>query len=641
VSRGGPLGGARVRWAAGIGALLIAAAVCVAALRYGGSAASAAGDSFGIDPGLTPWLLPLSRLAMQAFSIVTIGCLLAAAFFYPGDRPSGGPPSGGPPSGGPLVVGAAGVRWLRVATWTALGWAAAAATTACLTVADLLGVPAAEALTVRNLETGWDVESGRVLILVLVLAVAVAIGSQLARSVTAVAGVAVLAVGAVLPPGFAGHAATAASHEVTISAILLHVVGAVLWIAGLLGLLLRATSGSRAELAGAVRRFSALAGFCFALTGITGVLSALLRIANWSSLASGWGALLALKLTALVVLGGFGWWHRRISIPALAGGRPRIFARIAWIEIAVLAATFGLAGALARTPAPGSGKLSDLILRTNAMRAALDWLPDPAVTTLAVLAIGGYLVGIRRLAEPWPARRTAAWIAGWLLTLVAMDIKLTRSGTELLALTDRLQHLALLAVIPVLLVAGGGIRLALRTVRPSADPGILGPLEWIALARGSDLAESLRHPAMAVTAYATTIYLAYLSITNSYVLTSHAGHLGVAAAMVAGGSLLATRIAAPGRVAVRVAMGGSAVALLGLLLGAVALSAPLPSWITSAPPQPMADSTFTTAWVAVTSMVVLAVWVLGRPPLRSRPLAESPLPDGSPPYERRHERQTL
>jgi putative copper resistance protein D len=459
--------------------------------------------------------------------------------------------------------------------------------------------------------------------------------------VTAVAGVAVLAVGAVLPPGFAGHAATAASHEVTISAILLHVVGAVLWTAGLLGLLLRATSGSRAELAGAVRRFSALAGFCFALTGITGVLSALLRIANWSSLASGWGALLGLKLTALVVLGGFGWWHRRISIPALAAGRPRIFARIAWIEIGVLAATFGLAGALARTPAPGSGKLADLILRTNAMRATLDWLPDPAVTTLAVLAIGGYLIGIRRLAEPWPARRTAAWIAGWLLTLVAMDIKLTRSGTELLALTDRLQHLALLAVIPVLLVAGGGIRLAVRTVRPSADPGIRGPLEWIALARDSDLAESLRHPAMAVTAYATTIYLAYLSITNSYVLTSHAGHLGVAVAMVAGGSLVATRIAAPGRVAVRVAMGGSAVALLGLLLGAVALSAPLPSWITSAPPQPMADSAFTTAWVAVTSMVVLAVWVLGRPPLRSRPLAESPLPEGSPPYERRPERQTL
>jgi putative copper resistance protein D len=634
VSRGGPLGSARARWAAGIGALLLAAAVCAVALRYGGSVESAATDPFGIDPGLTPWLLPLSRLAMQAFSVVTIGCLLGAAFFFPGERLPAG-------ADGRLVVAAGGIRWLRVATWTALGWAAAAATTVCFTVADLLGVPAAEALTIRNVETAADVESGRVLILVLVLAVAVAIGSQLARSVTAVAGVAVLAVAAVLPPGFAGHAATSASHEVTISAILLHVVGAVLWTAGLLGLLLRATSGRRAELAGAVRRFSALAGFCFALTGITGVISALLRITAWSSLASAWGVLLALKLAALITLGAFGWWHRRISIPALAAGRPRTFARIAWVEIAVLGATFGLAGALARTPAPGSGKLADLILRTNAMRATLDWLPDPAVTTLAVLAIGGYLLGVRRLGEPWPLRRTAAWIAGWLLTLVAMDVKLTRSGTELLALTDRLQHLALLAAVPVLFVAGRGIRLARRTLRPSPDPAVRGPLEWIALARDSELAESLRHPAMAVTAYATASYLAYLSITNSYVLTSYAGHLGVAIATVAGGSLLAARIAAPGRVAVRLAMGGSAIALLGLLAGAVALSAPLPSWITSAPPQPVPDSTFTTGWLAVTSMVVLTVWALGRPPLRSRPLGEAPLPEGSPPYERRHERQTL
>jgi putative copper resistance protein D len=47
---------------------------------------------------------------------------------------------------------------------------------------------------------------------------------------------------------------------------------------------------------------------------------------------------------------GIGWWHRRSTLPALEAGKAWAFWRLAAVEIAVMAATVGLAVALSRTP---------------------------------------------------------------------------------------------------------------------------------------------------------------------------------------------------------------------------------------------------------------------------------------------------
>jgi cytochrome c oxidase assembly factor CtaG len=388
----------------------------------------------------------------------------------------------------------------------------------------------------------------------------------------------------------------------------------VLWTGGLLALLVSRREAP-AMLSRAAGRFSALAVFCLAITAASGVLSALLRIRDPGDLASGYGVLLAGKTVALLALGAFGWWHRQRTLPALAEGRPGSFARIAWAEIGVLAATFGLAAGLARTPPPGSSRVADLIA-DSPLRTAVEWLPDPLFGTAAALAVGFYLAGLRRLqrlGQAWPHHRTAAWIAGWVLVLAATDLTLTRSGTAMLALNDRLQHFALAVLIPVLFVIGGGLRLARRVWRPATEPGMRGPQEWTALIAASPLATALRHPAVTVAVYATCMYVVYVSIDESFVLTSHAGHVGTAIASLAAGSLLVSGLADVRHTsAVRFGMVGSGVTLVALLAMTVAHSAPLPPWLSDAPPQPVPLGVFTSSWAAVTSMVILVVWVLVR-----------------------------
>ncbi|MQA96264.1 MAG: hypothetical protein GEV11_17055, partial [Streptosporangiales bacterium] len=61
------------------------------------------------------------------------------------------------------------------------------------------------------------------------------------------------------------------------------------------------------------------------------------------------------KVAALVVLAGFGWEHRRRTVPRLAGGGAsarRAFVRLAAAELLLMAGTYGVAVALSRAPLP-------------------------------------------------------------------------------------------------------------------------------------------------------------------------------------------------------------------------------------------------------------------------------------------------
>ena len=55
---------------------------------------------------------------------------------------------------------------------------------------------------------------------------------------------------------------------------------------------------------------------------------------------------------ALVVLGGFGWWHRNHTLPKLAAGRSKAFTRLATAELVVMLLTVAIAVALSRSPTP-------------------------------------------------------------------------------------------------------------------------------------------------------------------------------------------------------------------------------------------------------------------------------------------------
>src|SRR5262249_51191591 len=159
----------------------------------------------------------------------------------------------------------------------------------------------------------------------------VAVGCRYVQTVTAAAGTTLLAVLTVLPPAFAGHSASAGNHQLAVSSLVIHIVAAGLWARGPFRPPVRPPPPVRGVGAG-VRRFSQLAICCYVLVGATGVTIALIRLWSLPGILSIFGLLVGLKLAALGTLGGFGWWHRRRSIPLLAAGSRAVFTRIAWIE---------------------------------------------------------------------------------------------------------------------------------------------------------------------------------------------------------------------------------------------------------------------------------------------------------------------
>lgn len=552
----------------------LAVAACLAVLRYGGAIQAAKDTVFGLEIGLTPWLLPLAKLAMHLAAVVTVGCLVAAAFLVPGVQRG----------------------LLRGAAVAAASWAAAAVATMALTISDLLGVGVSEAVDADSLVMiATTVESGRGLATVLVLASVLATVCWFVRTETGAALAAVVAVGATLPPAFSGHASGAANHQLAVSLMILHVLGAVLWTGGLLALLL-----ARRHAATAVPRFSRLAVCCFVAVTVSGLASAALRLSAWDQFASGYGVVLLAKIAALAALGAFGWWHRRRSIPALRDGEPRAFTRVAGVEVLVMAAAIGLAAGLARTQPPDDPHGAALI--STPFRTVLNWSPDPLFATLALTAIAAYLLGVRRLGGDWPWTRTAAWIAGWLTVAAATDLQLARAIDHTFLLVEKVQHVAIVLVAPVLLVSGGGVALARAALRPATD--VRGPREWLDALLDSRVLTLATHPAVTLALYSVALHGMYASALYTLSLRSHAGHLAAfVAALVVGGlfywPLLGILPAArdlPHQV--RMALFAAAT-LLHLVFGlGLARAAPL--------------SEQTRVWAVATALLVAAVWAMAR-----------------------------
>src|SRR5207248_7130917 len=71
-------------------AALVAVATGAAVAWWGGAVLAAGWGGTLVDTGWTPWLLPASRLLVDASAVVTVGFMLAATFLAPG-RPDSRP----------------------------------------------------------------------------------------------------------------------------------------------------------------------------------------------------------------------------------------------------------------------------------------------------------------------------------------------------------------------------------------------------------------------------------------------------------------------------------------------------------------------------------------------------------------------
>jgi putative copper resistance protein D len=416
----------------------------------GGSTATGRAAGLADAGRLTPWLLPVSRGLFDLAAIGTVGTLAALAWLVPHDRP-------------------ALCRRLRraVAFW-ASAWAVAATVNLLASVSQVVGVPLGSLPSRTDLLWyGVDLPQGRSMLLVVVVAVSLAVWigtvhSRLGLRVWAVAAPACLA-----PLLSTGHAATASNHFLATETLLVHVVAATLWTGGLLALVVHVRAFPDV-LPLAVTRFSRLALVCLVAVGVSGLVGAWTRLGPIGSLwQSPYGALLLLKTGALVLVACLGWVHRRRAIPDLVAGRPRAFARLATVEVGLMAVTLGLAVVLSRTAPPIAATLRavpphasvfptvDPTLRPLTPITALTAFRHDALTLTAVLVAAGLVLAWAR-AGIWtrstPGRR-ALLGSGLVVTLWALVGAPAAYSTVLLS-AQVAQVLVLGLLAPPLLVSG-------------------------------------------------------------------------------------------------------------------------------------------------------------------------------------------
>nr|WP_052061326.1 cytochrome c oxidase assembly protein [Rhodococcus fascians] len=478
------------------------------------------------DPGpATTYGLPALRAIGEIAAVIAVGSFLLAAFLVP------------PQKNGVLDVD--GYRAVRTGSVASIVWAVCALLLVPLTLSDTSGQPFAEAVKPANLWIALDqVEIASAWRWTAIMAVVVAIASRTVLRWSWTPALLGFSLATLLPIALSGHSSAGGSHDIATNSLILHLGAASLWAGGLFALLAHVRRrGAHTDVA--ARRFSTIAGVCFVVMGISGVINALVRVSLADLFTTTYGLLIVGKILALIVLGGFGWMQRRRALPALIAdptARGPLL-RFAGAEVLVLAATVGLAVGLGRTPPPA--EIDPNLTPTEAAlgydlsgpptfaRMAFDWRFDLIFGTAAIVLAVVYLIGVRRLrlrGDAWPVGRTVAWVLGCLTLLISTSSGIGRYSTAVFSV-HMTGHMMLSMLAPVLLALGGALTLALRVLPAAGKDGVPGMREWLLMGLHSRLSQFVTHPLVAALIFVGGFYVLYLGGIFGAVLDSHGAHL--------------------------------------------------------------------------------------------------------------------
>jgi cytochrome c oxidase assembly factor CtaG/putative copper export protein len=502
--------------AAGIGALSLADALTVTGLP---------------DPGpATTVGLPFVRAAGEIAAVLAVGSFLFAAFLVP------------PQKTGVLDVG--GYRALRLGTVASGVWAVCAALLVPLTISDVSGHPLVDHL---NPVTIWSLAD-------LVYTASAWRWTAILAAIVMLASLPVLrwswtplllagSLVTLVPLGLTGHSSAGGSHDLATNSLLIHLVAASLWAGGLLALLAHALRrGEHADVA--ARRFSAIALWCWFAMALSGLVNALVRVLPSELLTTDYGRLVVAKFVALCLLGTAGWRQRRAGVAALQAdpSSPKarsVLIRLALIEAAVFGLTFGIAVGLGRTPPPPPPALRPSIPEAEIgydftgpptlARILFDWRFDLIFGTAAIVLAGLYVAGVvrlRRRGDRWPPGRIVAWLLGCLALLFVTSSGVGRYMPAMFSM-HMVAHMGLSMLVPILLVLGAPVSLALRALPAAGRDDPPGMREWILAALHSRISRLLTNPVVATVLFVAGFYGLYFSNLFDTTVSSHAGHLAM------------------------------------------------------------------------------------------------------------------
>ncbi|MEU8744906.1 cytochrome c oxidase assembly protein [Streptomyces sp. BPPL-273] len=514
----------------------VAVAVTVTGVWAGGGAAVAIP---GIpDAGaVTAWGLPVARTLTDAAAVATVGALLLVAVLLPGGRKLSGTQ----------------LRYLNWAAVAAALWALASAATLVFTLSDLFAQPVPGILSPAVLADFVTTDTqGRSYALTAAAGAVVAtlcVGIGTARWARMAL---LLAVAGLLPSAFTGHSSASGNHDAAVISLGLHLLGAAVWVGGLIFVLV-AAARHETEAAAAARRFSPLAAGALIAVAASGVVNAAVRLPSPGDVfTSRYGQMLAVKVVALALLGVIGWWHRRRTLPALTDGRRKAFVRLAIGELMLMAAAVGLAVALSRTPPPG-GEQASLSPAEELLGFAMPpplgnfpWTPlftqwhfDPLFAFGTAAAALLYLAGVRKLrarGDKWPVGRTIAWLLGLAVAVLATMSGLAVYGKVLFSVHMG-QHMILAMTVPLLLVLGAPATLALRALPSAAKGEPDGPREMLLKLLHSRYLKVISHPVVASLLFIGSAFAVYYTSLFETLMRSHLGHMAMMVHFLAAGLL--------------------------------------------------------------------------------------------------------
>lgn len=535
------------------GALGVLGAAAVVAVVVGVAFTGAAGAVVLRDPGpLVRWGLPVVETLSELAASLTVGALVLAVCVLP--RRTAGSRTGarGAP-GRAQAVGDAYPRSLLLAAVAAGTWTVLSVLHLVLAYAQVAGTQ----LTAPSFGDEialfvTQIDLGRTLLSVTTVAAVVTAVALVVATPTGAAWTAALALVALWQLAQTGHAAGSVSHDLAVSAMVLHLVGAAVWIGALAALALL-VGVLRGDASTAVARYSPIAAWCLVGVSLSGIVNGIVRLDDWSDLGSRYGLLLVAKVVLTGALALLGLAHRRITIPRLRGGDAPapgrlaglLFWRVVLVELAVMGAVSGVAVALGSSPPPvpdvpaadtsPAFQLtgSPLPPEPTAARWLTVWQWDVLLAAAALAGLVVYLrwvVRLRRRGDAWPWLRTVSFVVGMLV------FAWTTSGGpavygHVLFSAHMIQHMVLVMVVPLFIALSAPVTLALRAL-PVRSAGLggddsRGPREWVLVLVHSRVGRFLAHPVVAAVNFAGSMVLFYYSGLFGWALRDHVGHLAM------------------------------------------------------------------------------------------------------------------
>lgn len=504
--------------------IVLAVAAMAVGLVIGGGTYEAPPVGLPDVGGLIGWGTPVLRTLTDIAAVVTIGFLLAAVVLDP--------------SGKDGTVSRAGRSDLIRAAVAALVWALLALAQSVFVVGNVLGLQLSEAISPDVLTTyAFDLPTTRALFGMAILALVVSAACAATYTVGSGAAWLILALLAAILPALGGHAAGLGDHALATTAGAAHIAAATLWIGGLLALALHAVRGD-IPLTRSIQRFGIIAGSSLVLLAVSGVANAYTRLETLDQIVStGYGQLVLIKTSLIVALGVIALLiRRRISSTTGTKSGRSIFARIAGLELTVMAIALGLGVALSQSAPPrlnvelpsyGESLLGYRYPDAPTASSVLGGFRlEPFFFTMVLIAGALYLGGMLRLrkrGDAWPIGRSISWFLGLIVVLWC-----TNGGISIYANVSvgmhMLQHMTLTMLGPILLVMGAPATLALRALKPSTGPE-RGPREWLMWFLHSWVTRILTNPFYVFIVYVLGLYGLYLTPAFGWLMGSHVGHI--------------------------------------------------------------------------------------------------------------------